>query len=180
MLRRGDYHWGLPIAKRKLDSAPRRAADEEDAVQSAFDSFFRAVEKNRFSHLNDRTDLWKLLVTLTERKASNQRRKELAQKRGSGKVIAATALPDASASASDLPPLDAAVDLEPTPDCAVEFAEQVQILLSKLNKNLLPVALAKLEYCTNQEIADRLNLSLRTVERRLELIRRVWQESPDE
>jgi DNA-directed RNA polymerase specialized sigma24 family protein len=44
-----------------------------------------------------------------------------------------------------------------------------------LEDDLQQVALAKLEAYTNQEIGDRLDCSVSTVERSLRLIRKIWQ-----
>ena len=57
------------LARSKLRGAPRRAADEEDVALSAFDSFCRGAEQGRFPRLDDRDNLWRLLVVITERKA---------------------------------------------------------------------------------------------------------------
>src|SRR5262249_49366796 len=57
------------IARKKLQGTPRRVADEEDVALSAFDSFCRGAEQGRFPQLTDRDDLWRLLVTITARKA---------------------------------------------------------------------------------------------------------------
>ena len=123
------------LAKGKLGRTPRAAADEEDVVQSAFNSFVCAAQQGRFSRLHDRADLWQVLVTLTERKAINQRRRELAQKRGGGKLVARSAVRDA-----------AAVDPEPSPELAAQMAEKLQVMLSKLaDDQLRDIALAKLE-----------------------------------
>ena len=45
-------------------------ADEEDVALSAFKSFVRAVQEDRFLKLDDRDDLWQILVMLTLRKAT--------------------------------------------------------------------------------------------------------------
>src|SRR5436309_2802351 len=74
------------LARKKLQGAPRQAADEEDAALSAFHSFHRGVEQGRFPRLLDRDDLWQVLVMLTVRKASNQARFARAEKRGGGRV----------------------------------------------------------------------------------------------
>jgi ECF sigma factor len=37
-------------------------ADEEDVVQNAFHSFFQGLARGRFPQLNDRDNLWRLLV----------------------------------------------------------------------------------------------------------------------
>lgn len=49
--------------------SPCRVADEEDVVAVAFASFCRGIAANRFAVLDDRDDLWQVLVVLTERKA---------------------------------------------------------------------------------------------------------------
>src|SRR4051812_48283 len=59
------------LARTRLRGVPRQAADEEDVALSAFDSFYRGVEEGRFPRLDDRNDLWQVLVLLTARKASN-------------------------------------------------------------------------------------------------------------
>ena len=64
-------------------------ADEEDAALDAFNSFLAGVVRGRFPQLNDRDDLWRLLVVLTVRKAIGQRRDLTRQKRG-GRAPAAT------------------------------------------------------------------------------------------
>src|SRR5688500_7889526 len=69
------------LAQKKLQGTRRAAADEEDVALSAFDSFCRAAEAGRFPRLNDRDDLWRLLVVITERKAANQKRDEQRLKR---------------------------------------------------------------------------------------------------
>src|SRR5919206_1363508 len=74
------------LARQKLRAAPRRAADEEDVALSAFDSFCRGLERGRFPQLQDRDDLWRLLVVITARKAVDQVQHEARAKRGGGPV----------------------------------------------------------------------------------------------
>jgi DNA-directed RNA polymerase specialized sigma24 family protein len=55
-------------------------------------------------------------------------------------------------------------------------AEEFERLLAELgDEELRQIALAKMEGYTNQEIAGRMDLTLRTVERRLNLVRRLWK-----
>src|SRR4051794_22257712 len=68
------------LARKRLGGMPRRAADEEDVALSAFDSFCRGAEQGRFPQLEDRDDLWQVLVLLTARKAA-----DLAQHEGRDK-----------------------------------------------------------------------------------------------
>jgi hypothetical protein len=57
------------LARKWLQGARRREADEEDVALSAFDSFCRGAAQGRFPQLADRDDLWRLLVVVTARKA---------------------------------------------------------------------------------------------------------------
>src|SRR5262245_58568346 len=74
------------LANRRLGTRPRRAVDERDIAQEVFASFFRSVEARRFSRLDDRNDVWQVLILLTDRKANAHLRRELAEKRGAGQV----------------------------------------------------------------------------------------------
>src|SRR5262245_19707494 len=74
------YRRLVALARKKLQSA-RRVADEEDVVQNAFHSFFRALAGGRFPQLDDRDSLWRLLVVITANKALRQLKHEHRQKR---------------------------------------------------------------------------------------------------
>jgi DNA-directed RNA polymerase specialized sigma24 family protein len=170
----------VALARARLQGLPRRAADEEDVALSAFASFCRGVERGRFPQLQDRADLWKLLVTLTARKAAHLRRDEQRQKRGGGAVRGESALLRAGdAGESETGPaagLERVLSQEPTPAFAAEVAEQCQRLLGSLgDADLQAIALGKMEGDTNEEIAARLGCALSTVERRLRLIRQIWE-----
>jgi DNA-directed RNA polymerase specialized sigma24 family protein len=58
---------------------------------------------------------------------------------------------------------------------AVIMAEEYQRLLERLaDPDLQALAVAKMEGYTNEEMAERFDCSVRTIERRLRLIRRKW------
>jgi len=163
----------LEIARNRLRHSPRRAADEEDVVVSAFDDLCRGVQEGRFPNLYDRGDLWQVLVMLTERKATSQRRRELAAKRGGGKVRGDSIL--GRVGKSDDGETEQLVDTMATPELAIQIADELGELLDKLNDwTLVRIAVDKLHGYTNEEIADRLDMSLRSVERKLRLIRTIW------
>jgi DNA-directed RNA polymerase specialized sigma24 family protein len=172
----GYFQHLVRLARARLRAAPRRAADEEDVALSAFDSFCRGAEQGRFPRLDDRDDLWQLLVVLTKRKASNLARDERRQCRGGGKVRNVSALAGGEAESGDWP-LGNVVSREPDPEFAAQVAEQCRGLLERLgNPALREVALWKMEGDTNEEIAAKLGRSVGTVERKLRLIRKVWVE----
>jgi hypothetical protein len=56
------------LARKRLQGAPRSAADEEEVVLSAFDSFFRRAQEGHFPKRLDRNDLWQLLVLIAGRR----------------------------------------------------------------------------------------------------------------
>jgi DNA-directed RNA polymerase specialized sigma24 family protein len=165
------------LARKKLRSAPRRAADEEDVALSAFDSFCRGAEQGRFPRLDDRLDLWQLLVLLTARKASDLAQHERRQKRGGGAVLDEAALSCPAGSSAPEAALEQIEGLEPTPAFAAQVAEECRRLLERLDSpELRSVALHKVEGYSNEEIAAQLGCGLRTVERRLRLIRSIWEQ----
>src|SRR5262249_23691888 len=63
----------LDLARKNLDKQVRRRADEEDVLQSMFQSFCARQVRGEFD-LADRDELWRLLVTITLRKARNAAR----------------------------------------------------------------------------------------------------------
>jgi DNA-directed RNA polymerase specialized sigma24 family protein len=167
------------LARQHLARDVVRAADEEDVALAALDSFFRGVAAGRYPSVRDRTDLWRLLLTITLGKARDLARHEGRQRRGGGQVTPAADLDDLLAEPGA--DLDRLAGPEPPPDLAVSFAEQVRRRLRLLpGDDLRRVALARLEGDTVAEVARRLGCSQRAVERKLRLIRRIWQEADDE
>src|SRR6516164_7723319 len=137
----GFYKPMVALARKKLRGAPRGMADEEDVALSAFDSFCRGIEKGRFPQLNDRDDLWHLLLVITERKAIDLVNHEKAQKRGEGLVRHECSLArDSSVTA----PFDHIASPEPTPEMVAQFIDECRRLLDALeDETLRAVALAK-------------------------------------
>jgi RNA polymerase sigma factor (sigma-70 family) len=162
-------------ARRRLRGSPRWAADEEDVALSAFDRFYRAAEQGRFPKLDDRQDLWQLLVVLTDREAIDQRRRGAAARHGGGWVVAEGTLSPESSGEADSP-LARLVSQDPSPEFAAQAAEELRRLLGLLaDPELEQVALLKMEGYGAEEIAARLGCVPRTVQRRLRLIRHVWE-----
>jgi RNA polymerase sigma factor (sigma-70 family) len=163
------------LARKKLQGVPRRVADEEDVALSAFNSFFRGLAAGRFPRLDDRDNLWALLVVITAAKAADLRQYLRRQKRGGGKVAGASVLDDLLGDAEGAAGINQVVGNEPTPVLAAQLAEEFQLLLAALPYDeVRNVAVWKMEGCTNDEIAAMLGCADKTVERRLRLIRAVW------
>lgn len=165
------------LAAKKLGSAPRRAADEEDVALSAFDSFFRGAACGRFPNLRDRDNLWTLLVTIAERKAINLARHEHRKKRDAGR-LAADATPPGSADESAVDgPLNWLIGREPSAELVAMMEEEFRLLLDRLpDEEFRQIAVLKMEGNTNADIASLISRSEPTVERRLNRIRKLWEQ----
>jgi DNA-directed RNA polymerase specialized sigma24 family protein len=170
------------LARAKLRGLPCGPADEEDVALSAFNRFCLAARRGQFPRLEDRDDLWQLLTVVAERKAHEHRRRERRQKRGGGRVHDEAWLERQASPEAGEKGLAALAAQEPTPEFAALVAEEFRVLLGRLNDdNLRHVAVAKLEGCTNEETATALGCSVRTVERKLQLIRKIWdRRSPND
>jgi DNA-directed RNA polymerase specialized sigma24 family protein len=172
------YRRLVGLARKRLRTSRRRAADEEDVAQDAFHSFFKGVERGRFPRLDDRDDLWRLLVLITARKAIDQIKHERSKRQGGGTPAADPSLPRVGAA-----PVDADVERvvgdEPTPEFAALIADECNRLLEKLgDESLSRIAVWKMEGYSNEEMAGLLGSSLRTVARKLEAIRVIWTKEP--
>jgi DNA-directed RNA polymerase specialized sigma24 family protein len=161
----------VALAHKKLAGSPNRAADAEDVALSAFGSFCRNAERGRFPQLVDRDNLWRVLVVITARKAGHLLRDERRQKR------VGRAQPPAPAEEIAIEQI---VSREPSPEFAAEVAEECQRLLHCLGDGeLKSIALWKMEGHTNEEIAGKLGYVVRSIKRKLHLIRKIWEkESP--
>lgn len=163
-------------ARHKLQSSPRRVADEEDVALSAFQSFYQGVDQRQFPDLNDRNDLWRILVTITARKAVAVLRRERRQKRGRGRVRGESGLIQDGDSNQENG-FGQVLGMEPTPALAAQFAEECRRFLDSLTgDSLREVAVWRTEGWSVAEIAETLGCSTRTIERKLERIRNNWDQ----
>lgn len=162
------YFHRLVLLARSRMTSRRAVADEEDVALSAFDSFCRGASAGRYPRLDDADNLWSLLVVIVCRKAHDYVRREQRLKRGG----------------SEAQPVEVnwaeLLCADPTPAFAAEVADQCEQLLTCLGEeSLRSVAVWKMEGFTTEEIAGKLNCALRTVERKLRLIRDIWSKSEE-
>jgi DNA-directed RNA polymerase specialized sigma24 family protein len=159
------FHRLVGLARARLRTAPRRAADEEDVALSAFDSFCRNAEAGRFPDLNDRDGLWRLLAAFTLRKATHHVRDAARLKRGGG-----------AAAESGSGVLGEVFGREPDPVLAAEVAEECDRLLAALgDPELRRVALLRMDGHSVEEVAAAVGCAPRSVKRKLHLIRAIWE-----
>lgn len=158
-----------------LRARPTGVADEEDVALSAFHSFYSGVGQGRFPRLEDRDDLWLVLLLLSRQKALNLLLHENRQKRGGGKVYHMSAVSRGRSSRADM--FAHLVGAEPGPDFAAEVADECRRLLDQLGDDRLrELAVYKMDGYSNEEIAARTKCSIATVERKLKLIRSLWSQ----
>ena len=168
----------LELARKNLDRRVRRRVDEEDVLQSMFQSFCVRQGRGEFE-LADRDELWKLLVTITLRKARNA-----ANKHGRGKRnVSREQDPTLMAGEEPVWPdwvLEQMNAAGPSPAEAAVLNEALEKRLEALaDPELRRIALWRLEGYSNREIADRLECTERSVERKLGRIRSLWTSHDD-
>jgi DNA-directed RNA polymerase specialized sigma24 family protein len=177
----GDYYQQLVrIAAKRLPANLRRSGDEEDIALSAFNSFIAGIRKDSFPDLSGRDNLWGLLITLTGRKVHAHLRYQTRQKRGGGSVRGESVFLD---HAGDLKAggIGGVTGETPSADIHAELAEACERLLDQLDdEQLKQIAVMRMDGFLVDEIANRLGLSKRAVERRLQLIRRTWTEKAED
>jgi len=159
------------LAHGRLQAKFAKVNDAEDIALSAFHSFCQGVENKKFPALSDRDGLWRLLVSITIHKLLHVVRDQKRIKRG-GQFQELHGL---DSSSDSIAAVNQIVSREPSPDFALEVAEQYQEMMHSLeDKELIQLATWKMEGYTNDEIAKKLNRATRTVERKLQLIRKIW------
>jgi DNA-directed RNA polymerase specialized sigma24 family protein len=150
-------------------------ADEEDVALSAFNSLCNGAAKGRFPAVEDHQSLWGLLVFITAQKAADRIAYENRKKRGAGKVRGESALDHKGDSREGFAQLLAH---EPGPATLNIWAEEYEHLLADLNDPVLrQIAEMSVQRHTVEEIAQSLGLAVRTIQRKLNLIRKTLRES---
>jgi hypothetical protein len=158
-------------AGKKLGGFPRRAFSETDVANSGFNSFCQGVLESRFPKLDNKDDLWKVLGTILARKARDRVRAETTEKRrdkdkGPTRGDSALTKPGDSASGGGF---DGVEGPATRPDNGLEFEEMLSYL-DRHDPILRDMALLIALSMTNKEIANKLDMSLRSVERKRQLL----------
>lgn len=161
------------LARQMLGSTPRSVSDEEDAGASVLKDIVMGAAAGRFAKLTNRDELWWLLVTITKQKAVNQQRYENRQKRGAGRVRNESDL--SRPGEETLFRLQELMDSTPTPEFLTCMNEEHARLMALLRDDVLrQVAGLRLQGYSNEEISQELQISPRSVIRKVNLIRDRW------
>ncbi len=141
------------------------AGDEQDVAQSAFYAFCEAAANGQAPQLENRNELWRLLATISRRKAADRVRRELRARRGGD-------LPRTRTGEYDLS------DDQPSPLEVAELQETIDELFRELDAaadpKLKAIAILRLEGADTEEIAAQLGCTQRTIQRKLHLLQRLW------
>ena len=169
----------MGLARARMNTAACRVVDEEDAVLTAFQSFLRRTSDGQYPDLQGRDELWRLLATITARKAASLVSREKRHKRGGGQVVLSSSLATEDENGMEQAMSELASP-DPDPQFVVTMNDSLEHLMSLLkDEELRTIAIAKLNGESNQEIANKTHRSLPTIERRLRLIRDVWRDVLD-
>jgi RNA polymerase sigma factor (sigma-70 family) len=159
------------LARPAMKGLAPGAGDEQDVAQSAFFAFCEAAASGQAQQLESRNELWRLLSTIVRNKATDRVRRELRARRGNG---------DAMAPADEL---QFVADHRSDPAFAAEMQEAMHLLFEELDASgdpkLKPIAMLRLEGVTTPEIAAQLGCTMRTVQRKLHILERLWWERND-
>jgi len=168
------YDQLVQFAKTKLGSFPLRTFDEHDVAQSAMKSLFKSLRENRYEAQNS-IELWQILITIAKNKLLDRRRRQQAQKRGSGNVRGESIWAQAGEDSGLYEQQDTRQNM--TPDAQVELLETTDLLFQRLEDDKTrEVARLLLAGYRINDIAEELNCVRRTVERKIVHIREIWSE----
>ena len=156
----------------KLHDMPPSAL-QEDAAWRPIQSFCSNVAAGHFPDLDDRSDLWRLVLPIAAHSADAHLRRQAGKKSQEDTRLGNTAYLTLG---TEVPvSLDEILGSEPTAELAQTFIDESHRLVCELADEMLrTIAISKLAGETNDRIAESVNCVLPTVERKLERIREFW------
>lgn len=171
----------IQMAKKKFETLPRRAVDEEDVALSAMNSVLRGIQNGQFAKLQDAQAIWKLLLTITSRKITAQRRREFSAKRGGGRQRGESVFTPSPNTSGVSMPFQEITSHQPSPDLIAILHDTTSQFIKRLDDPQLErILLLTLEGSTPKEIAEQLGVVPATVLRKLSLIRERFRQMSDE
>ena len=157
------------FAQSRISMRQQRLIDNEAIAASAMFALLDGIENGRFDSINNRNELWRMLMTVAARKASNARRHHDCLKRGGGRVRGDSVFIGAGGFNLVTQPRH---DTDPA-DC-VEVELVCEELLSRLPDDVYrQIALLKMAGFSNQEISGKLGCTTRTIERKMNVVQKL-------
>jgi DNA-directed RNA polymerase specialized sigma24 family protein len=149
-------------------------SDEEDVALSVMRCLYDGAARGQIPALVNRQELWQLLAAITVRKVIDHQRHLTKQKRGGGRVRGDSVLRGGDTDRGNAG-FDDLLGDGATPEVEAIAAEEFRRLMFLLDDDRLrQIAQHKLDGFTNEEIGRRLGLACRSIERKLQRIRKVW------
>lgn len=157
----------LRLARRQMQQNAEASYDEEDLALSAFTALWDQFRQGSYKTIEDRGELWQLIAVILLNKARNRRRDQNRICRG-GQM---TRCELSSAILAEFGTSDS------NPATTAMMQDECQRMLTTLGKrDVQLVALLRVEGYTNEQIAQQLGCTRRSVQRRINLIRELWSE----
>jgi RNA polymerase sigma factor (sigma-70 family) len=155
----------IALARSRLSEKLARRVDPEDAVHSAYRSFFADVREGRYQ-VERGGDLWQLLVMITLHKVQHQVERHSSKKRALDRE-------EFYGSEDSLVAFQQAIKTrEPSPMAALALSEQVEQLMQPLDASQRRMLELRLQGYNLEEIAAACRCSEATVRRLLDRVKR--------
>jgi len=152
----------LGLARQRISQRFGRRLDPEDVVQSVFRTFFTKAKGGKFQ-VDKPEDIWRLLARITVHKTFRQIAFHRAAKRNVNKEKSQG--DDSQDHVLNL------LDRGPTPEMANQFVDQVEHFLKALHPEHREILELRMQGYKDVEIAEKLNISDRTIRRVMEQVR---------
>jgi len=162
------------LAAAHLNARMRRREAPEDVVQSVCRTFFRRVQAGKFE-IADRESLWRLLCAITLAKTRQKARFHCSARRSVNQEDTVAPAGEGTQAAFREPAAE-----QPAPDEEAEFLEELELLLDGLDEEERRLLELKLQECTNEEAAEKMGCSERTVRRILKRVQNRLRKILDE
>lgn len=169
--------------RQKVVSMPRLVNDASDLTSEALQSFFRRAFVDQEFDLNCPNSVWQLLKLITMRHVNDVLKGLKAAKRGGGLAPLSLESVGGSSGSGDVG-TDSSNDFrglipdvkQTEPSDEIEWSDLLDRLLASIEDTTArKILLLRLEHHSNSEIADMLQISIRTVQRHLKVIAGLWR-----
>ena len=160
------------LVRRHLDNRIRRREDEQDVLQSVYASFCLGQFEGQATPAS-REELWKLLVRITMCKVVNTAHRHLAARRDVRRERTEPRHSDQSGSQFPRWMLEHVDRSRPSQEEKVIILDEIERLLASLSPNLRTIVLWKLDGFTSAEIAAKIGRTVRSVELKMQIIRKL-------
>ena len=153
----------IGLARTRLPDNLQRRVDADDIVQSVFRSFFRRNQEGQFA-FDDSFDVWHLLAAITYRKVLNSIKHHYRDKRNPGREVHG----GGEDSMATGPPI---ADRTPGPEDLNVVVDYLNWILAQLPEDYQGILQMRMEGFSIAEIAEKVDVSERTVKRVLARVR---------